>query len=769
MRVHLCRFVLCRSSLRMMKKIMASAACGTIFLLVCVVSGTTVRASINSLETALERGSALVSQLIVSYEQDVALTESPMTATGSTLLGQHLTPGIDLGLGMTTVLLDRAVSVSDAREMAVRLTADPRVKWAEPDLQMSLPREVSRPPAPIVRQNTIVNSQSIPSSPTNIRLQPSSGKVQVEWTKPANRGTSVIMNYTARAYPSPSGGTTVASCTSVKSSCLITGLSNGSTYWISVTAKNSSGTGAASYPRVSSTPPFFNPNDPYYVNSELWGLNGVYGVQAQKAWLVTRGNPEIVVAVLDTGSTVHPDLEGQTVPGYDMISDIDRAGDDDGRDSDPSDAGDFFGDMLSSWHGTHIAGIINARGNNSRGVIGIAPNVKVQHVRVLGRDGGSDSDIVAAITWASGGLVGSLPLNPTPARVINLSLGGEGVCPRQYQTAINGAVSRGAVLVVAAGNSTVPASTFVPANCDGVIVVAATDDLGQQAEFSNYGEAVDIAAPGEDIVSTMNNGVAEIGSPSYDEKSGTSMAAPYVAGTVALMLSIEPSLTPADIKARIKDQSNKTFKVQGDWGIINAALLLGVSEIPQPPTNVAAIRSGPTATTRTVSWSAANSGSVATKNIARAYLRPSGGSPALWCITAALTCDLSNLVKGATYYLDVISGNTGGFSAPSGTRLAINTKGTVEKVVPTLTAGAKKGSLDVSWGSGLDSSLMDSYLIQYSTDLLSWKNGPEVDVRRQTRVSGLESGVNYRFRVVSKKDSGTFIKISRESAPMKAS
>jgi hypothetical protein len=140
----------------------------------------------------------------------------------------------------------------------------------------------------------------------------------------------------------------------------------------------------------------------------------------------------------------------------------------------------------------------------------------------------------------------------------------------------------------------------------------------------------------------------------------------------------------------------------------------------------------------------------------------------MWCSTATLTCDLSNLVKGVTYYLDVISGNTGGFSTPSGPRLAINTKGTVASVVPTLTAGSK-GSLYVSWGSGLDSSEMDSYLIQYSKDLLSWKNGPEVEMRSRTRVFGLESGVNYRFRVVSKKDSGTFIKISRESAQMKPS
>ena len=756
-----------------MKRLGASVACGAFFLGMCVVPGTIVRATDGSLETVLERGSGLVEQLIVSYEPNVALTESPMMATGSALIGQRLTPGLDLGLGMTTVLLHRAVSVSDARKMAVQLTADPRIEWAEPDLQMSVPTDVTRSLTPIVSRNTMATPQSVPSSPTNIRLQPSSGKVQVHWTKPITRGTSAIMSYSARAYSSPSGGRTVASCTSTKNSCSITGLSDGSTYWISVAAKNSSGIGSASFPRVSGTPPLFNHNDPYYVDSQQWGLNGTYGVQAQKAWLATRGNPEIVVAVLDTGSTDHPDLVGQTVPGYDMIDDVETAGDGDGRDSDPSDEGDWDVDFDSTWHGTHVAGIINALGNNSLGVIGVASRVKVQHVRVLGRGGGPDSDIIAGIIWASGGTVGegvgALPINATPARVINLSLGGEGVCPQQYQNAIDFAIGEGTVVVVAAGNSNVLASTFVPANCDGVIVVAATDDLGRPASFTNDGPTVDIAAPGVDIVSTMNNGDTEVGSPTYELKTGTSMATPYVAGVVALMLSNEPSLTPADVETRIKNQSNQTFLVQGDWGIINAALLLGVSEIPQPPTNVAAIRSGPTTTTRTVSWSAATSGSVATTHIARAYLRPSGDSPVMWCSTATLTCDLSNLVKGATYYLDVISGNIGGYSAPSGLRLAINTKGTVANVVPTLTAGPTRGSVKVSWGSGLASSLRDSWLIQYSTDLLSWKNGPEVEVKSPTLVSGLKSGVNYRFRVVSKKDSGTFIKISRESAQMKPS
>jgi len=763
-----------------MKRLRASVACGAFFLGLCVVPGTTVRATVGPLETVLERGSDLVSQLIVSYEQDVALTESPMTATGSALIGEHLTPGLDIGLGMTTVLLDRAVSVSEARKMAVRLTADPRIEWAEPDLQMSVPSDVTPSLTPAVPQNTMATSQSVPSFPTKITLKAFSGRISVSWVEPVNQGTSAITSYTVRAYSSSSSGSTVASCVTTSKSCEITGLSDGSTYWISVAAKNSSGTGSPS-PRVSGTPPLFKPNDPFYVNSDLWGLNGTYGVQAQKAWLATRGNPEIVVAVLDTGSTDHPDLVGQTVPGYDMIrgSDNDIAGDGDGRDSDPSDEGDWEDgcdqvnrQLCSSWHGTHVAGIINALGNNSLGVIGVASRVKVQHVRVLGRGGGFGSDIIAGINWASGLTVGEgvgALTNPTPARVINLSLGGVGACPKAYQTAIDDAINRGTVVVAAAGNAGADASTTTPANCNGVITVGASNRLGGQPDFSNDGPLVDIAAPGTDIKSTMNAGLTGPGLPTYALESGTSMATPYVAGIVALMLSVDPSLTPAEVEARIKNQNNQTFLVQGVWGIINAARLLGVPKIPQSPTNVAASISGTTTRTGTVSWSAATSGSVATRNIARAYLRPSGGSPVLWCSTATLTCDLSNLVKGATYYLDVISRNTGGFSAPSGPRLAINTKGPVANVVPTLEVGATRGSVRVSWDSGLESSLLASYLIQYSTDLWSWKNGPEVENRSETLVSGLESGVNYRFRVVSKKESGGVIKISRESAQMKPS
>ncbi|MFM8894499.1 MAG: S8 family serine peptidase, partial [Actinomycetales bacterium] len=276
----------------------------------------------------------------------------------------------------------------------------------------------------------------------------------MRWGAPTSNGGSVITSYEARAYALASGGAPVASCTSSTLQCAISGLTNGQAMWIEVSAINAVGAGPATSPRIQATPAVgFTPNDPYYAGGSLWGLNGAYGVNAPDAWTITRGSASTVVAVLDTGSTVHPDLDGTTVPGYDMISDPAVAVDGNGRDADPSDAGDASGGYSSSWHGTHVAGTINAVASNGVGVVGVAPDVKVQPVRVVGAGGGYTSDILVGITWASGGAVPGIPANPTPARVINMSLGGYGACSPDWQSKIDDAVSRGTTVVVAAGNS----------------------------------------------------------------------------------------------------------------------------------------------------------------------------------------------------------------------------------------------------------------------------------------------------------------------------
>lgn len=294
-----------------------------------------------------------------------------------------------------------------------------------------------------------------------------------------------------------------------------------------------------------------SPNDPRY--SQQWGyFNATGGIRADQAWDVATG-AGVVVAVLDTGSTSHSDLNGNTIAGYDMVSDATVGGDGNARDADPSDPGDYYGSDPSSWHGTHVAGTVAALTNNGTGVAGTAFNAKVSHVRVLGRGGGYTSDIADGIIWASGGSVPGVPANQNPAEVINLSLGGGGSCGSTTQNAINGAVSRGTTVVVAAGNSNANVSGFTPANCANVIAVAATDQNGSRASFSNYGTGIDVSAPGVGIVSTLNSGTRAPGAESYASYNGTSMAAPHVAGVVALMQSAASTpLTPAQVESILK-------------------------------------------------------------------------------------------------------------------------------------------------------------------------------------------------------------------------
>jgi serine protease len=198
-------------------------------------------------------------------------------------------------------------------------------------------------------------------------------------------------------------------------------------------------------------------------------------------------------------------------------------------------------------------------------------------VRVLGKCGGYTSDIADGIIWASGGTVSGVPAIAARAQVINMSLGGGGACDTTTQNAINGARSRGTVVVVAAGNESQNASNSSPANCAGVITVAATNRSGGRASYSNYGTIVDVAAPGGDsgaaILSTLNAGTKAPGADSYAGYMGTSMATPHVAGVVALMLAKNGALTPDDVEARLKS-SVRAFPASCSGcgaGIVNAS------------------------------------------------------------------------------------------------------------------------------------------------------------------------------------------------------
>ncbi len=363
------------------------------------------------------------------------------------------------------------------------------------------------------------------------------------------------VTYTATA--SAAGKTTIT-CSTTTTTCTLPNFSTDSAYTITVSAKNIRGS--------STSAPVLRARDPYFY--QQWYLFGDYGINAPQAWAqlpTTYDNP-VVVAVIDTGFTNHSDLNPQVVPGYDFVSTDQVSNDGDGWDPDASDPGSFNSNptSTSSWHGTHVAGLIGAAANEI-GITGVAPGVKLQSVRALGGNGGKSSDLVAAVTWASGGVVNGVPTNPTPAKVINISMGtsSPSSCDPGVQAAYQAALSRGVTIVTSAGNGDTnnqPMEAFqsYPGNCLGSINVGATGSTGDATYFSNYGLGVDISAPGGDdrvttgtqpdaqgmMISTFNDGTRTPGNESYAFDEGTSMAAPLVSGAAALLYAKSATMTP---------------------------------------------------------------------------------------------------------------------------------------------------------------------------------------------------------------------------------
>lgn len=341
--------------------------------------------------------------------------------------------------------------------------------------------------------------------------------------------------------------------------------------------------------------PTLTPNDTFF-NLQYGFQSGVGGSNADQAWNLGFFGAGKIVAVLDTGYRPHVDLNANIINGYDFITNVATANDGNGRDASALDPGDwaaagqcYAGSPAtnSSWHGTHVAGTVAAVTNNAAGVAGMAFNSRVLAVRVLGRCGGTLADIADAITWSSGGAVAGVPaVGVNKAQVINMSLGGGGGCAAgsAMQVAINGALSRGTTVVVAAGNSNANVSGFTPAGCTGagLIVVGATDSAARKASFSNYGAGVDVSASGVSIASTLNAGTSVPGADNYAYYSGTSMSSPHVAGLVALMHS-KPSVdrTPAQaeviIKANIKPFGAVPVPGPLGTGIINALTTLNAT------------------------------------------------------------------------------------------------------------------------------------------------------------------------------------------------
>ena len=296
-----------------------------------------------------------------------------------------------------------------------------------------------------------------------------------------------------------------------------------------------------------------SPNDPGY--ADQWYLKDFAtadkGIGIESAWMHTTGSSDLVIAVIDTGGINHPDVAGRFVPGYDFFAN-DNNSTDDGDGYSPGQCPGISGGGPSSWHGTKVAGVIGANVNNALGIAGINQHSLIQHIRILGPCGGSTSDEIKAIRWAAGLPVDGVPLNPTPARVLNLSLGAGGQCSSLEQAAINAAVVAGSIVVVAAGNGDenhvgldLDLHQFAPANCNNVITVAATISTGARASYTNFGSTVEIAAPGSDIRTTTVGG--------YTSVDGTSFSTPIVSGIVSLMLSVNPSLDYSKIMTLFND------------------------------------------------------------------------------------------------------------------------------------------------------------------------------------------------------------------------
>jgi serine protease len=329
-----------------------------------------------------------------------------------------------------------------------------------------------------------------------------------------------------------------------------------------------------------------SPNDTLFDGQWYLKNTEISAVDAINAWDGELGAAGVVVAVLDTGILYdHPDLGrgdrgGKLLPGYDFVSASHMVNDGNGRDPDPSDPGDWINSTdktntqfdecdvtTSSWHGTRVAGMVGAMTNNSRGVAGLSWNSFILPVRVLGKCGGVDSDILAGMRWAGGLTVPGTQSNPTPARILNLSFGSLSPCEPAYREVIEELTARKVLLVISAGNEGTVVSS--PANCPGVAAVAAIRHAGSKVGFSSLGPEVTLAAPGGNCVNlnggpclfsldtTSNAGSeapdAHIYTDQFNSNLGTSFSAPIVSGIAALMLARNANLSTHQLLARLRE------------------------------------------------------------------------------------------------------------------------------------------------------------------------------------------------------------------------
>lgn len=327
-------------------------------------------------------------------------------------------------------------------------------------------------------------------------------------------------------------------------------------------------------------------------------------------WHVTLGKGA-VIAVLDSGILPHPELQGQIAGEHDFISDASLGGDGNGRDRNGTDEGDFCieGEHFSpsSWHGTLVSGLAVGRWDGA-GMGGVLPQAKVLNARVLGRCGGWLTDVADAVRWAAGAPIPHVPAHHLNVQVLNLSLGSEpGVpCPSYMQSAVSAARERGALVVVAAGNEAAPILGS-PANCSGVLAVAAHTNSADLTDYTNDDPRIAVSGPAggacrfqalaacnsAPLVSAHNTGERTAGTHGYAYAVGTSVAAPHVSAVLAALKLRLPGLSAEQARALLQNHSRPfgsdsacANKACG-YGMLDAGLLMqGIGEALTPGVQV---------------------------------------------------------------------------------------------------------------------------------------------------------------------------------------
>jgi serine protease len=486
------------------------------------------------------------------------------------------------------------------------------------------------------------------------------------------------------------------------------------------------------------------PNDPYFKDKQTsitpavgqWYLRAPDATQwsainALAAWDITTGSPTVTVAVLDTGVRLdHPDFadvagKSKFHAGYDFVSDATTSGDGGGRDSDATDPGD--------WRSAGECGL---------GMAGAGRNVMLLPVRVLGKCGGQDSDIIAAMRWAAG--VSATPVkNEHPAKVINMSLGASGPCSLSYGDVFRELASAGVTVVVAAGNDA-GLKVSSPANCNGALAVAGLRHLGTKVGYSSLGPEVAMAAPAGNcvnssgaclypLITTTNSGTTTPSGHTYSDGTnysvGTSFAAPLVAGTVALMLSVDSTLSPAAIRTALQTSARQfpntgaaatvaactapTFAEQPECycttstcgaGMLDAAAAVAAakaSAVP-PPTAAISVSSSTPTVGAAVTLSAAASLASAGRTIAAYQWQITAGEnlASFSGITTGSSATLATKAIGAVTVLLTVTDSAGAKGSASVTinvQAAVVPPPTVEPVTTGDTSSSGGGAMSVAW------------------------------------------------------------------------